>query len=119
MNGVTAAFCVLVICMCVNTITSDKPFPEINKVCDTLNHGKIVFRKLNGVQTGRADLHGVPGKQVKIILFSRQAPKINRKTGRIRDFACDKSHIALMYRGLEFIFHCKFASNQLVNRLKI
>ena len=77
MNGVTAAFCVFMVCLSVSTTSGSDPF--FSAECNT-RHGKILFRQNteNSVKIGRAALYNVPGsfKEVKLVFFDTR-PKDN------------------------------------------
>jgi len=96
MYGVTAAFCVLMFCLCISTINSSTI--TINLECDTNHHGKIVFRKDNGVQTAIADLHDVPGKQVNVILTYHHPPIISPLRKSPDKYRCDKWNMNRLLR---------------------
>ena len=66
---------------------------EFSGKCQTKLHGKILFREEDGVKTARASLHGVPGKQLKLV-WVRSVPRYMKPrriwSGRNPGYECDE-----------------------------
>ena len=62
--------------------------------CQTRSHGKILFREEGGVKTARASLHGVAGKQLKLVWVPRRPQRIRfARTGN-PGYSCDEPRFA-------------------------